>query len=339
MTVLEDIMLEESSKKHYYACISSKMWGSLFMSGGIAGIPWGVINRAMSATVSSTLKEAVIRWIKHNNFIKHVHIDGNTITVDSSWWESEKNTEVVVLDCPEKEVSSGIISDKVVYSPRKQHGGIIMGGGDIRGKGYQKEFAKISGIKSSNMTIESAIKKAGLKIKTGDTGIDITAPINAVKKFNGWESSDMYTEDELDELLQEAYSNGYNSGIDDTLDYMDENYDMEEFFEEETSFDLESDYESLQEMDQEYKNQYKREVSNKESLLNRKLRQDEKRIIAKKAAARDLAEKTEKKAPSRDKILNYLDSDEYDSKKADKMILANKIARNKANKIRNKYNA
>ena len=239
MTVLNDIILE-SGGKHYYACISSKIWGSLFMSGAVAGIPWGILNRTMSATVSSTLKEAVIRWIKHNNFIKNVSISGNTITVDSEWWEKEKNTEVVVLDSPEKNISPGVISDKVIYGPRTQHGGIISGGGDFLTN--KKEFAKKTGIKSSAMTIETAIKKAGLKIKTGNTGVDVTGPINAIKKFNGWESSDMYTEREVRELLEQAFAEGYDDGIDDTLDYIDENYELED-----GGFDLMDEYESLQE--------------------------------------------------------------------------------------------
>lgn len=192
ISVLEQIMLEEANKKIWYACISAKTWGSLFGSAATAGgIPWGHINRVTSAVASPGLKESVIRWIKHNNFIKHVHIDGNTITVDEDWWDKEKNTEVIILEAPEGSTFKGIFSDRNIGNPYTQHGGIISGGG-ILTKSFKQDFAKRTGIKSSTMTIESAIKKAGLKIKTGDTGIDVTGPINAWKKFNGWESSEEY---------------------------------------------------------------------------------------------------------------------------------------------------
>lgn len=58
----------------------------------------------------------------------------------------------------------------------------------------------------------------------------------------------MYTEDEVRELLEQAYSEGFDSGIEDTLNYMDKNYDMKEFFEEESAFDLEDEYESYNEV-------------------------------------------------------------------------------------------
>ena len=263
MSVLENIILE-AAEKTWYACISSKIWGSIWGSSVTSGgIPWGIINRQTSAVASPCLKESVIRWIKHNNFIKHVHIDGNTITVDGDWWSKEKNTEVIILKAPEGSTFKGVFSDRNIGSPYIQHGGLVMGGGNpFMSKKMKDEFAKETGIKSSTMTIESAIKKAGLKIKTDDTGVDITGPVNAFKKFNGWESGEMYTEDEVKEMLEKAFQEGYDNGIDDTLDYIEENYEIEfdesakddfedvDLFEEhatEEDFDLEDEYDSYNE--------------------------------------------------------------------------------------------
>ena len=236
MGVLEEVILEETNKT-WYAVISSKTWGSIWGSFVTGGIAWGIINRSTSAVVSPTLKEAVIRWIKQNNFIKNVNISGNNIEVDQDWWNREKNTEIILLQAPEKSTFKGVFSDRNVSGPYTQHGGVIIGGGAVVPKATKENFAKMTGIKSSTMTIETVIKKSGLKIKTGDTGIDITGPVNAFKKFNGWESLDMYTEREVRELLEQAFSEGYDNGIDDTLDYIDENYEIDE------DFDLEDEYE------------------------------------------------------------------------------------------------
>lgn len=252
MTVLDDIILEDTSGKYWYACVSSKTWGSIWGSSITGGVAWGVINRVTSAVASPSLKESVIRWIKHNNFIKHVKINGNTITVDDDWWRREKNTEVIILKSPEGSTFKGVFSDKNIQAPYEQDGGTFFGGGSWTPKSWKKDFAKRTGIKSTTMTIESAIKKTGLKIKTGDTGVDITAPVNAWKKFNGWESSDMYTEREVREMLDKAFQEGYDDGIDDTLDYIDENYELED-----GGFDLMDEYDALQEMDQRYKDGFR----------------------------------------------------------------------------------
>ena len=53
----------------------------------------------------------------------------------------------------------------------------------------------------------------------------------------------MYTDNEIRELLAEAFSKGYDDGIDDTLDYIDENYELES----DDSFDLEEEYDSYTE--------------------------------------------------------------------------------------------
>ena len=64
MDVLEEVILEETNKT-WYACISSKIWGSIWGSSVTSGgIPWGIINRQTSAVASPGLKESVIRWIK-----------------------------------------------------------------------------------------------------------------------------------------------------------------------------------------------------------------------------------------------------------------------------------
>ena len=46
-----------------------------------------------------------------------------------------------------------------------------------------------------------------------------------------------YTDNEVRELLEQAFQEGYDNGIDDTLDYIDENYELED-----DSFDLEDEY-------------------------------------------------------------------------------------------------
>ena len=47
-----------------------------------------------------------------------------------------------------------------------------------------------------------------------------------------------YTDNEVRELLEQAFQEGYDNGINDTLDYIDENYELED-----DSFDLEDEYE------------------------------------------------------------------------------------------------
>ena len=243
MSVLDDIILESSGKKTWYACISATTWGSIWGSATSLGIPWGHINRTTAAVAEPSLKEAVIRWIKHNNFIKHVLVEGNTVYVDTDWYDREKTTAVIILQAPEGSTFKGVFSDRNITSPYVQHGGVIFKGGAIAPKSMKTNFAKVTGIKSMETTFEQALRKAGLKVKTMDTGINPTGPINAWKKFNGWESSDMYTEREVRELLDKAFSEGYDNGIDDTLDYIDENYELES----DDNFDLMDEYDAYTE--------------------------------------------------------------------------------------------
>ena len=55
----------------------------------------------------------------------------------------------------------------------------------------------------------------------------------------------MFSEEDVKELLQEAYDKGFNDGIDQTCDYICENYnlDSDEEAYSEDCFDLEDDYE------------------------------------------------------------------------------------------------
>ncbi|MBQ8130939.1 MAG: hypothetical protein IJ193_00445 [Bacilli bacterium] len=103
----------------------------------------------------------------------------------------------------------------------------------------------------------------------------------------------MFSEEDVKELLQEAYEKGFNDGIDQTCDYICENYDLdsdEEAYSEDC-FDLEDDYKYYTEMDQRWKDAYHAVVKKRKGTAS----DLEKKHWARGVAALDLSSKYAKK--------------------------------------------
>ena len=115
--------------KMYYACVSATIWGSIFGSVMTGSIPIGMILRQARATASPTLKEAVIRYIKNNNFLKEVKINKDIVIIDKEWYEQNKNNDVIILECPERSISNFL--GKNIPNPYQKRGGLFNKGKNI----------------------------------------------------------------------------------------------------------------------------------------------------------------------------------------------------------------
>lgn len=204
-----DYYLESGDNKKQYCVVSAKIWGTFisslpFTAGGLV-LPFPQLNRVTSAYSSDTPADAVFRWIDHNH-IRSIEYDKKKkiIVVDKDWYNREKDTDVIFLQCPPSSVTKSLLGRyKTITSPYAQDGGTFIKDKFFWEKPFANYFAKSTGIKSELTTFEKICKKAGVKIKTVDASISGHGLKQMAKKIIlGVESYEYSLEDECNYYLE-----------------------------------------------------------------------------------------------------------------------------------------